>query len=1037
MGDGKSMFDGVGQFSCPRLSKTNYDKWSIQMKALLGAQDVWEIVDGGYEEHDKTDNLAANVLKVLKESRKKDKTALYIIYQAVDESGFEKIAGAQNSKEAWDILKNAYKGAERVKQVRLQTLRGELESMRMKESEGVSDYITRIQTVVNQLKTNGETLSDTRVVEKILRSLTDNFENVVCAIEESKNLEEMTIDELSSSLEAHEQRKKKKKQELLEEALQVKATIQEEKSSYSERGRGRGRGHGGRGRGRGRGRGQSENDEKEERSYNNSRGRGRGRGGRSSKSNIECYNCRKFGHYAWECYNEKNVEENVNFASKDETETNGVVLLASKENSPENEKVWYLDTGASNHMCGYKHMFSDMEEIANGHVSFGDASKVRVEGQEKSEAFGIFKKFRVFVEKQSDFYIKALRSDRGGEFTSREFNSYCEANGIRRLLTAPYSPQQNGVAERKNRTILDMVRSMIKTKSMPKEFWAEAVDCAVYLQNRCKTISLENMTPQEAWSGSKPTVAHLKVFGSIAYVHVPDQKREKLDDKSSKLIFVGYDERSKAYKLYDPLTKKMRVSRDVQVNEESMWDWSAMQEVTHKEANEEPVIIIPTPTNATTTTTRRFGPLDDDPRTPKTRSMQDLYEETSELHLVCLLAQGENISFEEAIKDDKWCDAMNEEMRAIEKNDTWELTSLPKVARMESIRLIISLAAQSKWRIFQMDVKSAFLNGILEEEVYVEQPLGYVKKGNEGKVLKLKKALYGLKQAPRAWNTRIDQYFKSHGFVQCPYEHALYVKVKNGEMLVVALYVDDLIFTGNSGEMIEEFKKAMMREFEMTDLGLMSYFLGLEIKQSDDGIFISQEAYAKEVLKRFNMANCNPVSTPVECGVKLSRHDKGNVIDATLYKSLVGSLRYLTCTRPDILYAVGLVSRFMEEPRTTHWKAIKRILRYIQDSDWGGDTDDRKSTSGFVFYVGNTAFTWLSKKQPIVTLSTCEAEYVAAATCVCHAIWLRQLLKEMNFAQEDATQIYLDSKSVIELAKNPVHHERSKHIDVRYHFIRE
>ncbi|KAJ4781946.1 polyprotein [Rhynchospora pubera] len=651
-----------------------------------------------------------------------------------------------------------------------------------------------------------------------------------------------------------------------------------------------------------------------------------------------------------------------------------------------------------------------------------------------------------------------------------------------------------------------MVRSKIKTKSMPKEFWAEAVDCAVYLQNRCKTISLENMTPQEAWSGSKPTVAHLKVFGSIAYAHVPDQKREKLDDKSSKLIFVGYDERSKAYKLYDPLTKKMRVSRDVQVNEESMWDWSAMQEVAHKEANEEPVIIIPTPTNATTTTTRRFGPLDDDPRTPKTRSMQDLYEETSELHLVCLLAQGENISFEEAIKDDKWCDAMNEEMRAIEKNDTWELTSLPKghkaigvkwvykkkmnpqgeidkykarlvakgykqkegidyeevfapVARMESIRLIISLAAQSKWRIFQMDVKSAFLNGILEEEVYVEQPLGYVKKGNEGKVLKLKKALYGLKQAPRAWNTRIDQYFKSHGFVQCPYEHALYVKVKNGEMLVVALYVDDLIFTGNSGEMIEEFKKAMMREFEMTDLGLMSYFLGLEIKQSDDGIFISQEAYAKEVLKRFNMANCNPVSTPVECGVKLSRHDKGNVIDATLYKSLVGSLRYLTCTRPDILYAVGLVSRFMEEPRTTHWKAIKRILRYIQgtlslglfydssandfgvcgysDSDWGGDTDDRKSTSGFVFYVGNTAFTWLSKKQPIVTLSTCEAEYVAAATCVCHAIWLRQLLKEMNFAQEDATQIYLDSKSAIELAKNPVHHERSKHIDVRYHFIRE
>lgn len=201
------------------------------------------------------------------------------------------------------------------------------------------------------------------------------------------------------------------------------------------------------------------------------------------------------------------------------------------------------------------------------------------------------------------------------------------------------------------------------------------------------------------------------------------------------------------------------------------------------------------------------------------------------------------------------------------------------------------------------------------------------------------------------------------------------------------------------------------------------------------------------------MEDCKPVSTPVDCGVKLSRHDKGKVIDVTLFKSLVGSLR---CTRPDILYVVGLVSRYMEESRSTHWKAIKRILRYIRgtlslglfyhsstnnfgvfgysDSDWGGDMDDRKSTSGFAFYMGDTAFTWLSKHQPIVTLSMCEAEYVAVVTCVCHAIWLRRLLKEINFSQDEATPIYLDSKSAIELAKNPVHHERSKHIDVRFHF---
>jgi len=230
------------------------------------------------------------------------------------------------------------------------------------------------------------------------------------------------------------------------------------------------------------------------------------------------------------------------------------------------------------------------------------------------------------------------------------------------------------------------------------------------------------------------------------------------------------------------------------------------------------------------------------------------------------------------------------------------------------------------------------------------------------------------------------------------------------------------------------------------------------VKQEDHGIIITQEGYAKEVLKKFKMDDANPVSTPMECGIKLSKHEEGETVDPSLFKSLVGSLRYLTCTRPDILYAVGVVSRYMEHPTTTHLKAAKRILRYIKgttnlglyysvsndyklvgycDSDWGGDADDRKSTSGFVFYIGNTAFTWMSKKQPIVTLSTCEAEYVAATSCVCHAIWLRNLLKELNLPQKEPTKILVDNKSAIALAKNPVFHDRSKHIDTRYHYIRE
>jgi transposase InsO family protein len=428
--------------------------------------------------------------------------------------------------------------------------------------------------------------------------------------------------------------------------------------------------------------------------------------------------------------------------------------------------------------------------------------------KEKSEAFGVFKKFKALVEKESGNFIKALRSDRGGKFTSSAFDSFCEENDIRRNLTAPYSPQQNGVAERMNRTILDMVRSMLKSKNLPKEFWAEAVNCAVYLRNRCPTASVEDMTPHETWYGRKPSVSHFKVFGSVAYAHIPDQKRVKLDDKSVKLIFVGYDSKSKAYKLYDPISKKIHISRDVQVDEESMWCWNTQMAISHVEEEEEEEVMAPmNPTLPPSSPKNPFSSLPDDMmrRNPRERILRDLYEATSELHLVCLLAEGENIEFEQAVNDNKWRAAMNEEMHSIMKNDTWELVSLPKshkpigvkwvfkkkvnaqgeverykarlvakgykqqegvdydevfapVARMETVRLLISLAAQSKWDIYQMDVKSAFLNGILEEEVYVEQPPGYVKSGNENKVLRLKKALYGLKQAPRAWNTRIDAY---------------------------------------------------------------------------------------------------------------------------------------------------------------------------------------------------------------------------------------------------------------------------------------
>ncbi|GJU66865.1 retrovirus-related pol polyprotein from transposon TNT 1-94 [Tanacetum coccineum] len=539
--------------------------------------------------------------------------------------------------------------------------------------------------------------------------------------------------------------------------------------------------------------------------------------------------------------------------------------------------------------------------------------------KEKSESFETFKKFKVMVDKTSGNYM-ALHSDRGGEYTSTVFNNYCEEQGVRRFLTSPYSPQQNGVAERKNQTILDMVRSMLKSKSKPKEFWAEAVQCVIYVQNRCPHANLLERTPQEAWSGIKPTVLHFKVFGSVTYAHVLDQRRTKLDDKSQKYMFIGYDEKAKAYWLFDPIEKKVTVSRDVYVDEESAWNWTTQNVGDLEQQSDhgsQTIIHVPHTTyergecsNASQPNQFLDDDDDDESRQPRTQSLQELYESTNEMNKTWELV--ELPKGHQPIRV-KW--VFKKKMNAQREFERYKARLVAKgyrqqpgidydevfapVARIETIRLLISQAAQMKWQIYQMDVKSAFLNGVIGEEVYVEQPPGFIKVGKETQVLKLNKALYKLKQAPRAWNTRIDSYLK-----------------KNSQ--------EDLC-----------------------------YLKGTELL----GLFYSS---------------------------------------LTKYKC---------------------------------WG--------YSDSDWHRDVDDLKSTSGYAFYFGDTAFTWASKKQPIVTLSTCKAEYVAASWCACHAIWLRNLLGELQSQQHDATEIRIDNKSAIKLARNPMYHERSKHIDVCFHFIRE
>ena len=475
----------------------------------------------------------------------------------------------------------------------------------------------------------------------------------------------------------------------------------------------------------------------------------------------------------------------------------------------------------------------------------------------------------------------------------------------------------------------------------------------------------------------------------------------------------------------------------------------------------------------------------------------------SEIYDRCNVALADPVTLEDAYQFEEWREAMQAEMKMIEGNKTWELVEKPEnknaigvkwifrtkynvdgtvnkykarlvvkgyvqqpgidygdtfapVARMDTIRLLLAISANKGWKVFHMDVKSAFLNGILHEEVYVEQPEGFIVPGEEDKVYRLHKALYGLKQAPRAWYSRVDTYFVQQGFKRSENEHTLYVK-SDGSLLV-SLYVDDLLVTGCDLQQILNFKCDMEKEFAMSDLGLMKYFLGIEVWQYSHGIFLSQKKYGHDLLKKFHMENSKSVATPIVQNQKFEMKDGAAKVECSAYRSLIGSLLYLCASRPDIMFAVSLLSRFMHSPSQIHFSAAKRVLRYIKgtadygvwffkieggklegytDSDWAGSKDDMKSISGYLFSYGSGPFSWNSKKQGVVAQSTAEAEYVSAAAAANQALWLRKLLNDLNERQEEATVIFCDNKSAICIAENPIQHGRTKHISVKYHAIRE
>lgn len=797
--------------------------------------------------------------------------------------------------------------------------------------------------------------------------------------------------------------------------------------------------------------------------------------------------------------------------------------------------------------------------------------------KKKSDALNALKDFVTSSEKQTGKKVKCIRSDNGREYTGGEFEMFLRLNGIIHQKTTSYTPQQNGVAERANRTLIEMARCMLEESGLPQFLWSEAINTAAYIRNRSPTKILIEKTPYECWFGYKPSVSHIRIFGCDAIVLLKKPGRSKLVPKGKMLSFVGYAENTKGYRLYDKHLRSIVISRDVTFFEENFS--GARCEINNKTEHTNHTFISFPDDDVDDTNDDDGGnaagvgdvevvagdvyedaldEADDDAEDHDEHLVVDndqavdndevvgndeAGEESSEKRntgrrrilrtglpgrprkvraciadrevangLVEIAPNPNNVK--EALQcanSMKWRDAMNKEYSSLVENNTWDLVNAPNnqniigckwvfttkrnadgdiekykarlvaqgcfqkenvdyfetyapVVRHPTIRLILALAVQNKYFINHIDIAAAYLNGDLEEEVYMRQPEEFVDPNHPHKVCKLKKSLYGLKQAGRDWNKKINEILNVIGFVKCRTDSCVYV-LRNGQHIsIIGLYVDDLIIAYSTKELFSNIMQGLSRHVEAVDRGPIRFYLGMEIERegSRGSISVHQKRYVEDLLTHWGMEKCKPANTPLASGVVLEKCSKSNcaaIQNVKEYQSLMGGLNYLAIiSRPDLAHVVSKMSQFSAHPHIEHFTAAKHILRYIRssskvslifngnkdffcytDADWGSDTSDRRSYSGHVVFFGGGPVAWESKKQHVIALSTMEAEYIAMCQGTKEVIFIRSLIAEIGFSafSKEATPIFCDNQGANFFAKNETTQKRSKHIDIRYHFLKE
>jgi len=704
------------------------------------------------------------------------------------------------------------------------------------------------------------------------------------------------------------------------------------------------------------------------------------------------------------------------------------------------------------------------------------------------------------VENHRERKIKFLRSDRGGEYLSHEFGQHLSECGIVSQLTPPGTPQRNGVSERRNRTLLDMVRSMMSLTELPLSFWGYTLETAAFTLNRSPSDSVET-TPYEIWHGKKPNVSFLKIWGCDAYVK--RLQPNKLDPKSDKCYFVGYPKNMVGYSFYHRTEGKVFVAKNgVFLEKEFLAKEVSGRTVQLDEIGESLVtanrIEVPEVVPAIIPIAEPEAPALDADALVKSvaeprRSTRIREPPQWFLNEVFILEEDEPANYKDAMvstDSSEWLEAMKSEMKSMHENQVWNLVdplegvkpieckwifkrktdadgnvtihkarlvakgfrqvqgvdydeTFSPVAMLKSVRILLAIAAYFDYEIWQMDVKTTFLNGNLTEDVYMIQPEGFVEPNSAGKICKLQKSIYGLKQASRRWNLHFDEVVKGFGFIQNGEEACVYKKESGSSKAFLILYVDDILLIGNDIEFLNTIKESLKISFAMKDLGEAAYILGIKIyrDRSRRLIGLSQSTYIDKVLKRFRMENAKKGLLPMSHGTVLSKNQCPQTTDERVqmttipFASAIGSIMYaMICTRPDVAFALSVSSRYQSDPGMGYWTAVKNILKYLNrtkemflvyggdeelrvkgytDASFMTDPDDFKSQSGFVFTLNGGAVSWKSSKQSTVANSTTEAEYIGASEASKEGFWIKKFITELGVVPSalDPVELSCDDNS--------------------------